>query len=641
MSPRHEELIAGYLDAALSEAEREELLGALRSDPDVVRALAEALEIHRALQFAALSGAESADRAADRILQFVRASQDGTGFFERVKARALASAEPARPRHRAVYPGRRRRGVGPPSRALPIGVAAALFLGLLLAATLSRPPRTRTGAKSVAEGRAPEPSPEVARDEAARLERERREAERRLETIEQDRKRLAEDRRKAEDARQEELRKRAEEAFARTQAEFEEAQKRLAQARESERRAKESLARAEPGGRPDPPKRDTQAAPFRASLERAEGPVFVLAGSRREPARAGRLLVAGEGLETGGASGRAVVRFEDGTVIDLGPAGMVRGMSDHGGREGVGRHIELSRGVLKAEVEARPPGQALVIATPHGEARVLGTALRVVVESGGTRLEVTSGRVRLTRHADGQGVDVPSGHFAVAAAGVELASWRIPAEEVTINFGAAATPLPEGVWNDSGEEFDPRRGYGWKGPRGAREVPGTYYVVEQATGRRFPFMPGVGRPMPAGCSYDTDPVTGKPKLFRADRGAGFNARQLANVGPLRASGLALGWINHTETWSMPVPNGRYLVTVCVGSADYEHGPHHVAVEGRQVINKVLTKAGQFFEAKDAPIEVKDGELTLVVGGFGTGAVSSDGSSDTILNYLVLKKVNGK
>jgi len=632
VTPRHEELIVGYIDGALSDAEREELLQALRSDPKLVNALADDLDIHRTLQFAASPGPDD-ERAADRILQFVRASLDGAGFLDRVKERALAES-----RVRTFRSLRLRRRSGPPSYAVPIGVAAALLVGLLFVAALPKNGKAPTMPRPAAPDRGVPDFAEAERDEAVLRERERRRAEERFAA---EQKRLAEARQRAEQENREELRKKAEEEFARSQVDFKEAQERLSEARDRERRAKENLVRVQPAGTPDTPNRKTEATTLLASIERVEGQAFILSGTRRIQAKADHSIVAGEGLETGSIQSRAVVRYEDGTRLELGAAGTVRAFSDSGGLQDVGKRIELARGVLTAHVTPQPQGRALVIATPHGEARVLGTTLRIVIDGHSTRLEVTEGRVRLTRIPEGGAVEVTSGHFALAAAGVEPASWRIPPDLITVNFGAEGMTLPEGVWNDSGQEFDAKRGYGWKGPRGTKEIQGTFYIIYQATGRRSQFTPGVGRPMPAGASYDIDPATGKPKLFRPDRGAGVNPAQVAKVGPLKASGIALGWINHTETWSMPLPNGRYLVTACVGSADYEHGPHHVAIEGRQLINKVLTKAGQFFEVKDVPVDVKDGELTMVVGGYGTGAVSSDGSSDTILNYLILKKANGK
>ncbi len=70
----------------------------------------------------------------------------------------------------------------------------------------------------------------------------------------------------------------------------------------------------------------------------------------------------------------------------------------------------------------------MVVASPHGEARILGTTLRLSVQSGPksqTRLDVLEGKVRL-QSADGGSVDVPGGHTAVLAEGIELAARPLP-----------------------------------------------------------------------------------------------------------------------------------------------------------------------------------------------------------------------
>ena len=157
--------------------------------------------------------------------------------------------------------------------------------------------------------------------------------------------------------------------------------------------------------------------------------------------------------------------------------------------------------------------------------------------------------------------------------------------------------LPEGVLNDSGKEFDPVRGYGWKGPNG-----------EEADFRKT----GKGR-FPA--------VRGNP----------------GRDGPLRRSFVFAGSADHAETWVLPILNARYRVTICVGGGTVEQGPHHVQIEGKQVIDKVFTSAGVFLETKGIPIAVDDGELTMIVGGSRSKTVSRDGTSDTVLYYIVIRK----
>ncbi len=109
-------------------------------------------------------------------------------------------------------------------------------------------------------------------------------------------------------------------------------------------------------------------------------------------------------------SAAASVRFPDGTRFDLGADTAIR----------VGAVTFVRRGSVEARVTPQPAGRAVVLATPHAEARVLGTTLRLAVGAS-TRLEVLEGKVRLTR-TDGRSVEVAGGHVAVAGPGLELAS---------------------------------------------------------------------------------------------------------------------------------------------------------------------------------------------------------------------------
>jgi hypothetical protein len=66
----------------------------------------------------------------------------------------------------------------------------------------------------------------------------------------------------------------------------------------------------------------------------------------------------------------------------------------------------------------------MIFETPQGEARVVGTTLRLIVDTDprkGTQLEVEEGKV-LLKNLAGKSVPVESGHYAVAAAGAALVS---------------------------------------------------------------------------------------------------------------------------------------------------------------------------------------------------------------------------
>ena len=63
----------------------------------------------------------------------------------------------------------------------------------------------------------------------------------------------------------------------------------------------------------------------------------------------------------------------------------------------------------------------MLIATPHGEARVLGTKFTLTVRESATLLEVSKGRVKLTRKKDGAYANVSAGSYAVASGSKEEA----------------------------------------------------------------------------------------------------------------------------------------------------------------------------------------------------------------------------
>jgi ferric-dicitrate binding protein FerR (iron transport regulator) len=162
-------------------------------------------------------------------------------------------------------------------------------------------------------------------------------------------------------------------------------------------------------------------------LESLAGRVRLIAGESRVDARPGQQIPEGQGLETFEGA-RATLKYPDGTSLDLGPRTEVSEFT----RSGVKR-VALSRGSLTAQVSRQPVEHPMTFATPQGEAKVLGTSLKLEVdadpEKGSTRLEVTSGRVRLTRLKGGESVEVAADHFAVAT------------KELPLELRALATPL--------------------------------------------------------------------------------------------------------------------------------------------------------------------------------------------------------
>lgn len=172
----------------------------------------------------------------------------------------------------------------------------------------------------------------------------------------------------------------------------------------------------------EPPKESSVAAI--AVVEVVVGKVSVSTATTCLDVAAGHPLRGDENIETAdGAAAR--IRFNDGTRLTLGPDTMLARISEVQG----GKSVRVDRGVLGAEVvkQARP----MILAGPHAQATVLGTAFTFAVSLGATRLDVREGRVRFTRGASS--VVVEAGEYVVAVPGPDLAvrkstaAWRAPA----------------------------------------------------------------------------------------------------------------------------------------------------------------------------------------------------------------------
>jgi hypothetical protein len=187
--------------------------------------------------------------------------------------------------------------------------------------------------------------------------------------------------------------------------------------------------REEPKPPPPPPQEPKPAAPEPpkeaprsvvvgiARIDKVEGAAFVVAKDGKSPAAAGTEFAVGQGLETG-AGGRIVLAFTDKTQVELGPDSALTDAKVDGGTR-----LALAAGTIRADVTPQPKLKPLVISTPHAEAKVLGTTLRVVADRDpkkGTLLEVDKGRVELRRLSDRKTVIVGSGQFAVAAVGSDM-----------------------------------------------------------------------------------------------------------------------------------------------------------------------------------------------------------------------------
>ena len=116
-------------------------------------------------------------------------------------------------------------------------------------------------------------------------------------------------------------------------------------------------------------------------------------------------LVAGQGVRLDSATAVAEIQFDDGTLVSIPGHAVVRVYRS----EAEGKRVVVQSGQIEAEVTKQPKGKPMVIETPTSVIEVLGTRLEVNANDRETLLAVTSGRVTLTREADGARVEVVAG----------------------------------------------------------------------------------------------------------------------------------------------------------------------------------------------------------------------------------------
>ncbi len=393
-----EELLALYFDRSLEEEGAGRLEALLEADP------AAAARFRGLLAVEGLLSARDAEAGAwakvqERVMRSIRSDAEARppSVVERVMA-----ALPADPRDRVEVPPRQRRSARlrlfhrGPSWMAPALIAAGLLFAVALVLAVSA---TRTAGPRVAESprlQARDASPRGSRDDA-------RPPEEKPHRTEAPRPPVAEPAPRVEDRPREKPSPPALEPAPRPEAPAPEKPK-------------------DPEAPPQPaPQAPTESAAAR--LERAEGRVFLVVEGARRPVQAPQDILPRQGIETESPGSLAVVAYPDKTRLEAGPGTELREIAG-GGKEG--KRLHLAKGVLAADVTRQPAGKSMVIATPHGEAQVLGTALRLVVDASSTRLEVTEGRVQFRRSPDGKTVDVVSGHYAVASAGPEFAARPLP-----------------------------------------------------------------------------------------------------------------------------------------------------------------------------------------------------------------------
>jgi ferric-dicitrate binding protein FerR (iron transport regulator) len=168
-----------------------------------------------------------------------------------------------------------------------------------------------------------------------------------------------------------------------------------------------------------------------AEVEKVEGSVRRLAGDKDGELLPGQHLFTGDTLITADGSTLAW-RYKDGTLVEMGSETTAQLAYDLRTR---GKLVSMKTGTVLADVAKQAPDRPMLFNTPHAQARVLGTRLRLRVEAQETHLDVEEGKVQLTRTRDARSLLVSENQSGVASAS-ELAyeKPRWPTERQALAF---------------------------------------------------------------------------------------------------------------------------------------------------------------------------------------------------------------
>ena len=433
MKDERDLLLARYLEDPSDPGVQEELAGYLEQHPEEIAGLLELLRDHAALT---ILQSKDPDRLASLVMSALEYRKTGQQFSEGIQ-RAVRDRRP-RPKTTRRTARRESPGMRSPGTMLAIAAAGILFAVALLWGAFSETPGSLPSAPARVTRERTSQAPESQRspeesDRSRELARQSAEARRRAaeaELLEIEKKRqelLAPPPNPEKKPESPEERKKALDEI---QKDKERIEQELRQAAELAKKAPEAVPA--PGPRePRPPSPDpaprtplpdgTNAAV--AAVEEVVGEAYSVVGDRKTPLAKGGNVLASEGLETGGGTSRIVLRFPDKTHVDLGPDTRISDLRVDGGKR-----FTLSQGSVRAVVAKQPKGEPMILRTPSGQAKVLGTTLRLTVNPDPkkeTRLDVEEGKVEFGNLA-GKTILVETGHYAVAGSGVELVARVLP-----------------------------------------------------------------------------------------------------------------------------------------------------------------------------------------------------------------------
>jgi ferric-dicitrate binding protein FerR (iron transport regulator) len=188
---------------------------------------------------------------------------------------------------------------------------------------------------------------------------------------------------------------------------------------------------------PDRPPIDPAGRYWETSIAKIEkvqgGEVVILAGAVRKPAKVGQDVLWGQGLETVGPNATVVLRYADGTRVELAPRTTLWDSSDRPATRGAesAKRLRVGTGTVTADVARQAAGRPMILMSTHGEAKVVGTSFKLVVEPEAMRLEMKEGKIQVTRKDDQGTADVVAGYYVIVGKGFSLEPKALPFVEGT------------------------------------------------------------------------------------------------------------------------------------------------------------------------------------------------------------------
>ncbi len=230
-----------------------------------------------------------------------------------------------------------------------------------------------------------------------------------------------------------------------------------------------------------------------ASVTETVGSAYAFApDGARTVLQPGDTLRTGQRLETAADSHLRFVFLDDPTDVLLSDASALSILPASSPAR-----LRLEQGALAVHATREPVDRIFAVDTPHARAEVLGTRFRLFVSETAsapsetavlppaafTRLDVDSGRVRLTRHKDAVAVEVNASEFALASDGIPLQVYSRDTEwiEGRVLFSDNFETTPTNGWRAHLLEMV-EGGYAFKESISAFDTP--YYSIEPNAGRQ-------------------------------------------------------------------------------------------------------------------------------------------------------------